>query len=145
LVKTLPELIEASESLTLKLVLEAHMELTKGHADRLREVLDHAGQGRRGEMSKAMKGLIEEVKEVIGQIGKCPARDNAIISVMKLVERYEIVGYQTACENDFGPDHAKILGSLNETLDEERSMYLHLNELAQGMNYDQSRKKSIKC
>jgi len=133
LAEALPKMVEASQSSALKTVLKDYLEVTRKHANRLQDIFSNIGQNPQGVTSKAMKGLIEESEEVVNQTEKCPARDAAIVSVVKLVERYEIVGYQMACEHAADLAHTRIVELLNESLDEERTMNLSLNELAQGM------------
>jgi len=134
LVEALPKMVEASQSLTLKFVLRAHLEVAIGHAERLQDIISNIGQVSQRLKNKTMKGLIEESEEVINHTVKCQDRDSTIINVVKLVECYEIVVYQTACEHAADLGHTRIVELLNRTLKEEREMSLHLNELALGMD-----------
>jgi ferritin-like metal-binding protein YciE len=133
LIEALPKMAEACQSLTLRLVLEAHVEVTKSHADRLKDIFSNILQNPQRLICKAIKKLIVESEDIISKAEKSQDREAAIIRLAQRVEQYEITWYQTACEHAIELHHTKIVELLNKTLNEERSMNLHLNELAQGM------------
>jgi ferritin-like metal-binding protein YciE len=131
--EALPKMVEASQSLTLKLVLQAQLEVTKEHAYRLQDILSNLGQKTQGVTCKVMKGLIQESEDVIHKTENGQARDIAIISMMQRVEKYEISGYGTAMEHAVDLGQRRVVEVLDKTINEERAMNLHLSELAQGI------------
>jgi Mn-containing catalase len=98
LVKALPKMAEAANSETLQRAFEIHLEETKGHVERLKEVFGLVGVPAKGKTCKGMQGLLEEGEEVIQEAeGKDPAAaDLALIAAAQKVEHYEISGYGTA-------------------------------------------------
>jgi len=74
LVKALPKMAEAANSEALRSAFEVHLEQTKGHVERLKEVFGLVGVQAKGKPCKGMQGLIEEGEEVIEEAeGKDPA------------------------------------------------------------------------
>jgi ferritin-like metal-binding protein YciE len=133
LVEALPKIAQASQSQALKLILEDHLEVTKEHARRLRDIFSNIGQNSHGMTCKVMKGLIEESERVIRYVADGSARDTGIINVVLRMEHYEIGGYVIAREHASNLGHTRIVELLEETLNEERVMNSYLNELAQSL------------
>jgi len=98
LVKALPKMATAANSEALRRALENHLDETKGHVERLKEVFGLVGLQAKGKACKGMQGLLEEGEEVIQEgEGKDPAAaDLALIAAAQKVEHYEISGYGTA-------------------------------------------------
>ena len=98
LVKALPKMVEAANSEALKTSFEVHLEQTKGHVERLKEVFGLLGVQAKGKTCKGMQGLLEEGEEIIQEgEGKDPAAaDLALIAAAQKVEHYEISAYGTA-------------------------------------------------
>jgi Mn-containing catalase len=98
LVKALPKMAKAATSEALQQAFETHLEETKGHVERLKEVFALVGVPAKGKTCKGMQGLIEEGEEVMEEAeGKDPASaDLALIAAAQKVEHYEISGYGTA-------------------------------------------------
>jgi len=98
LVKALPKMAKAANSEALQSAFETHLDETKGHVERLKEVFGLLGVPAKGKTCKGMQGLIEEGDEVIAEgERKDPASaDLALIAAAQKVEHYEISGYGTA-------------------------------------------------
>jgi len=133
LIEALPKMSKASESTDLRLVLNNHLEMTKKQANRLQEIFSNIGQNPYGATCMAMKDLVRESEDVANNADIGQTRDVAIISMMQRVEQYEIWVYKAACEHAADLGHTKIVESLNDTINEERTMNLHLSEIAQGL------------
>jgi Mn-containing catalase len=98
LVKALPKMAKAANSEALQQAFDTHLEETKGHVERLKEVFALVGAPAKGKPCKGMQGLVEEGDEVMedGE-GKDPASaDLALIAAAQKVEHYEISAYGTA-------------------------------------------------
>src|SRR5947199_169698 len=65
LIKALPKMGEAAENEALKSGFEMHLTETETHVQRLEQVFELFGKEARGKKCKAMKGLIDEGKELI--------------------------------------------------------------------------------
>ncbi|HEY1120883.1 MAG TPA: ferritin-like domain-containing protein [Haloferula sp.] len=119
LVKALPKMAKAASAPTLKKGIEKHLEETKGHVQRLEQIAELLDASPKGKSCKAMKGLLEEGSEVIGEEGDDVVKDLAIIGAAQKVEHYEIASYGTAraLAESLGMDEVAEL--LQATLDEE--------------------------
>ena len=119
LVKALPKMAKAASAPTLKKGIEKHLEETKGHVQRLEQIADLLEASPKGKACKAMKGLLAEGAEVIGEEGDDVIKDLAIIGAAQKVEHYEIASYGTAraLAETLGMDEVAEL--LQATLDEE--------------------------
>jgi ferritin-like metal-binding protein YciE len=132
LVEALPKMASAASHDELRQAFEHHLEETRGHVERLREVFGRLGRTPGGETCQAMKGLIAEGEEVVQAQGDPAVKDAALIAAAQRVEHYEIAGYGTvrtfADQLDLGD--AKDL--LDQTLDEESSADKLLTKIATG-------------
>jgi len=142
LIKALPKMAEATTSEQLKSALEAHLEQTRVHVNRLEEIFEDLGQKPVQVTCKAMKGLIEEGEEMVHKSERCAARDAGIIGAAQRVEHYEIAGYGTAKSHASMLGHEHIQELLQETLDEERDADQRLNELAESSINSQAKQMS---
>jgi ferritin-like metal-binding protein YciE len=67
LIKALPKMAKAAKNPDLRNAFIEHLEQTKGHLERLKQVADKLGKRLAGHTCAAMKGLIEEGSEWIGE------------------------------------------------------------------------------
>lgn len=134
LVKALPKLAKEAESQELRAGIEQHLEQTKGHVDRLREIFDAMGEKPSGKRCAAMVGLIEEGEGMMDEDFETGVKDAALISAAQRVEHYEIAAY--GCLRTWagllGENEAENL--LQQTLDEEKEADEKLTELSQKIN-----------
>ncbi|MDD5198613.1 MAG: ferritin-like domain-containing protein [Terrimicrobiaceae bacterium] len=133
LTKALPKMAKASTHEELSTAFEEHLGETRGHVERLEKALKLLDATTGREKCKAMEGLIEEGKKVIGEDATDAVRDALIISIAQKVEHYEIAGYGTA------RTFAELLGEKNvaellqDTLDEEIQADDKLTAIAEGV------------
>jgi ferritin-like metal-binding protein YciE len=133
LIAGLPRLAAATHSYDLRDTLEAHLEDTRVHVDRLQEIFDEMGiRFTPTKTSRAMQGLIAEGDEIAGSDGDPVALDAALIGAAQRVEQYEIASYGTAraLSNELGL--AKTSSLLERTLAEEEKASKALGKLAAG-------------
>lgn len=136
LLKALPKMVKAASSPELKKGFTKHLAETQVHVKRLESIMESLDESPKGKVCKAMKGLVEEGKEVIKEKMDPAVKDAALIGAAQKVEHYEIAGYGTA------RTYAKLLGlkevakTLQETLDEEGETDEALTTLAQAINLD---------
>ncbi len=130
LIKALPKMAKAATNPDLSAGFTEHLEQTKEHAARLKQILESHGQTTRGPKCKAMEGLVEEGAEMIEEEADDEVRDAGLICAAQRVEHYEIAGY--GCVRTF----AELLGDkegaklLQTTLDEEGDTDKKLTKLA---------------
>jgi ferritin-like metal-binding protein YciE len=137
LIDALPTMAEKARHPELKRAFEAHLEETRGHRERLEQVFRNLDEDPSGVTCKAMKGLISEAKEFIGQVENMLSEDApdavidaGLIADAQRVEHYEIAGYGTVshyAEMLGRQDDARILQGI---LDNEKSTDEKLNRIA---------------
>ena len=110
---------------------QEHLEQTKGHAQRLEQILSSHKQTTRGPKCKGLEGVIAEGAEMIEEEADVEGKDAGLIAAAQRVEHYEMAGYGTA------RTYAELLGDkegaklLALTLEEEKQTDQKLSKLAQ--------------
>ena len=136
LVKTLPKMAKAATSEELRSGFEEHLEQTRGHVDRLKEIFDSLGEKPTGKKCAGMMGIIKEGEELMDEEFADGAMDAALISAAQRVEHYEIAAY--GCVRSWadllGDTEASAL--LETTLDDEKETDKKLTELAEQINVE---------
>jgi ferritin-like metal-binding protein YciE len=79
-----------------------------------------------------MRGLVEEVEEVLSATRNEQVKDAALIGAAQRVEHYEMAGYGTARAFAKNLGLTEIADILQETLDEEGAANKKLTALAEG-------------
>jgi ferritin-like metal-binding protein YciE len=121
LVKALPKLAKAAEDDELQQAFSEHLEETKEHVDRLKQVFSLLQEKPAGKHCKGMEGLVEEGKEAIDEEEEGEAYDIGLIGAAARVEHYEIAGYTVVIAMLKGLGLEEAAGHLEETLHEENS------------------------
>lgn len=131
LVKALPKMAKAAANEELKSAFQEHLSVTEQHVQRLEQVFELLGEKAKTKPCKAMKGLVEEGAEVIGEDYEADIKDAALIGAAQRVEHYEIAGYGTAraMAEALGLNEAAEL--LEQTEDEEGDADKKLTEIAE--------------
>jgi ferritin-like metal-binding protein YciE len=131
LLKALPKMAKAASSPELRTAFLDHLKETQGQVQRLEKIFHKLDVSPKGKKCKAMEGLIEEGKEVMGEEAEQAVMDAALIAAAQRVEHYEMAGY--GCVRTFarllGYDQASAL--LQATLEEEGAADKKLTELAE--------------
>ena len=133
IVKALPKMIKKTSNPELKDAMSTHLEETKGHVERVEQVMELLGMPVRGKTCKAMQGIIEEGKEVMEEDAEDDVMDAALIGAAQKVEHYEIATYGTLCT------YAELLGLrdakrlLGQNLEEEKRTDAKLTQLAESV------------
>lgn len=130
LLKALPKMAKASTNAELKAGFEEHLEQTKGHLERLKQIGEQLGFGLTGHKCKAMEGLVEEGAEMISEDAEDSVRDAGLIGAAQRVEHYEMAGYGTARALATRLGHDDVADLLTQTLEEEEETDAKLTELA---------------
>jgi ferritin-like metal-binding protein YciE len=134
LVKALPKMAKAARSEALREGFEQHLQQTKGHVQRLEQILGAMDENPKGRKCAGMQGLVQEGEEVIEENSDGDALDAGLIAAAQRVEHYEIAGY--GCVRTF----AELLGEseavnlLQQTLDEEKETDEKLTEIGKEVN-----------
>ncbi|MCU1243608.1 MAG: hypothetical protein JWO71_4334 [Candidatus Acidoferrum typicum] len=134
LVKGLPKVAKAATSEKLRAAVEEHLEQTKGHVDRLKEIFDNMGEKATGKKCAGMMGILKEGEEIMDEDYEGEVMDAALISAAQRVEHYEIAAY--GCVRTWadllGESEASSL--LDKTLEEEKETDEKLTQLAEEIN-----------
>jgi ferritin-like metal-binding protein YciE len=120
LIKALPKMAAAATSEELTAAFESHLAETEYHITRLEQVFTSLDEPVQSKECKAMKGLLEEGKDLMEEMAGSSALDAALIAAAQKVEHYEIASYGTlrAWAEKMGHDEAAEF--LAATLDEEK-------------------------
>lgn len=138
LVKALPGMAEAAQSVLLRQAFEKHLGETEGHVRRLESVFNELGKDPKSTTCAAMKGLVKEGETVIGDMDESALRDAGLIAAANRVEHYEIAAYGSArtFAQTLGMSNAANL--LAQTLEEEKAADRKLTEIAESMVNNQA-------
>ncbi len=153
LTRALPKMAKAATSPELKAAFQEHLEVTKGHVNRLEQVFEQIGKPAKGKKCEAMKGLITEGKELMEEDILPEILDAGMIGAAQRVEHYEMAGYGTVRTMAEVLGHWEAAGLLDQTLKEEEEAdkkltmiakkFVNLRALNAGSNQDeQSPRKS---
>jgi ferritin-like metal-binding protein YciE len=129
--KNLPTMIDKASDPQLQQGLRMHLTETQNQIKRLEQVFQMHGQPVKGTTCAAMDGILEEAKEILGDVKDKDVIDAAIISSAQAVEHYEITRYGTlvAFAKQLGrEDCARVL---QENLTEEKEADRRLTEVAE--------------
>jgi ferritin-like metal-binding protein YciE len=131
LVQALPKVAAAAQSEELKKAFNEHLDETRGHVQRLDEIIGQLGVTP-STHCKGMEGLIAEGEEVIAEAGDPVAKDAALIAAAQRIEHYEIAAYGTARTLADELDFDGAADLLDQTLDEEANADKLLTKIATG-------------
>lgn len=131
LTKALPKMVKNAKDAKLKKAFEDHLEETKEHKSRLEEICSELDINPRGEVCKAMKGLLKEAEDFLDEVKDDDVKNAGMIAEAQRVEHYEISGYGTAVRYAKELGHDEIAKKLKKTLDEEYQADKTLNDLAE--------------
>ncbi|MBT1705976.1 ferritin-like domain-containing protein [Chryseosolibacter indicus] len=137
LVKTLPKLQEAATNDELKQAFATHLEQTKTHVERIKEVFSLIGEEAETQKCPAMAGIAEEGEEIIDETEEGTSqRDVGLIFAAQKAEHYEIATYGglvTLAQTIGLNDAAEVL---QQTLAEEKETDSLLTQIAESkINY----------
>lgn len=130
LVRAIPKMAKAASSEDLREALQEHLEVTKGHVQRLEEVFNVLGVPAKAKPCAGMKGIIEEGEEVMGQDAEETLGDLAIAAAAQRVEHYEMAVYGTARTFAEHLGNQEAANLLQQTLDEEKEADEKLTEIS---------------
>src|SRR3982074_440483 len=133
LLKALPRMAKKASSPDLRAAFEEHLGQTEQQVNRLEKIFKGLGEKPTGKTCKAMKGLVEEGKEVIDEDGDESVLDAALIGAAQRVEHYEIAGYGVVRTFAALLGEEDAMGLLQRTLNEEAEADKKLTKLAESV------------
>jgi ferritin-like metal-binding protein YciE len=132
IIKALPKMAKATSTPELKRAFERHLEETRRQVDRLEQIGEQLEIKLTGKKCKGMEGLIEEGKELMGEL-EDEALDAGLIGAAQKVEHYEIAAYGTARAHAEMLGYSKVARLLQQTLNEEANTDKKLTQLAESV------------
>jgi len=137
LTKALPKMAKAATSPVLRDAFQAHLEETRGHVERLEQVMEGLGEKVRGKHCDGIEGIIEEGKSVMEEEFDDTTMDACLIAAGQRAEHYEIAAYGTLVAWARAMGHTDAADLLQETLGEEKAADEKLTALAEaGINQE---------
>lgn len=130
IIEALPEMAEVASHAELKRAFGKHLDETRAHSERLKQIFDRLDEVPTGQLCEATQGLVSEAREIILAKGDDAVRDAGLIACAQRIEHYEIADY--GCAHTF----AKALGEeaaglLAQTLKEEKDSDERFTSLAE--------------
>jgi ferritin-like metal-binding protein YciE len=132
LIKALPKLAKAATSSVLRDAFESHLEETRGHVERLEQVLEGLGERVKGKHCDGIAGIIDEGKSVMDKDFDEATMDACLIAAGQRAEHYEMAAYGTLVAWAKTMGHTEAADLLQQTLDEEKAADEKLTSLAEG-------------
>lgn len=121
----------AASSPDLQKAIRSHLEVTKGHVQRLEQIFMSLGEKPKSKPCAGMKGLIQEGQETIkGRMAE-QLMDAALIGAAQRVEHYEMAAYGTARSLAEKLGNTEAVELLEETLNEEKDADSELSRIAE--------------
>ncbi|MDQ6704462.1 MAG: ferritin-like domain-containing protein, partial [Acidobacteriota bacterium] len=139
LIRALPKMAKAASDSELGEAFREHLEQTKGQARRIEEVFGFLEMKPKSKLCQAMKGLVEEGQETMGEDMEDSLMDCAIIGAARRIEHYEMAGYDTARSLAQSVGIKEISNLLQETLNEETQADKRLMQIAKRLVKDAGR------
>jgi ferritin-like metal-binding protein YciE len=132
ILKTLPKMARKADDAELREVFESHRAETETQIENLEKVFRLLDLKPRGVTCEAIKGILEESKEIMEEAGDGETCDAGMIAAAQAVEHYEITRYGTmvAWARRLGMKDAANL--LKANLDQEYVADRKLSLLAEG-------------
>ena len=131
IVKALPDMIEKATNRELTAGFKSHLAETENQISRLEQAFELLGEKPKGTKCPAIDGIIDEAKEIAGEIDNKKVLDAALVAAGQAVEHYEITRYGTLItwSKELGKDAIGKL--LTTTLNEEKATDKKLSALAE--------------
>ena len=134
--KGLPGLIAAATDTTLVAGLQAHLEESRIHAERVTSILErHLGEAA-SKKCPAIHTLVSEAEDDMQDAGSTAVRDITIIAAAQEVEHHEIAVYGTLAAWAQLMDHQEDVALLTMTLEEEKAADMKLTQVSDSVNLE---------
>jgi ferritin-like metal-binding protein YciE len=129
--KALPTMIQKASNPKLRQGFETHLRETENQVKRLEQIFSKLGQSPKAVDCPAIDGIIEEAKDVAGEISDKRVLDAALVASAQAVEHYEITRYGTLIAWAKQLGHQDCVSLLQQTLGEEEATDKKLTAMAE--------------
>jgi ferritin-like metal-binding protein YciE len=145
LVRALPKMAKSASNEELENAFREHLEVTRGQVQRLEQIFESMDMRAKSKPCKAMKGLVEEAQELIGENFEEMVLDAGLVGSARKVEHYEMAGYESArgLAQQLGMGDAAQL--LQETLREEMEADRLLAQISKRMMKDNASTRKMQA
>ena len=134
LTEALPKMAEAATEPQLKQAFTTHLQETRQHVTRVKEILGETSESVSEKKSKALAALISEGEEMIKDAKDSAVRDAGLILAGQRVEHYEIASYGAVRQYAQLLGEEKAVQKLEETLKDEGHADHLLTEISKSAN-----------
>ena len=128
--KALPDMIKKASDAQLKKGFQMHLRQTKGQIKRLDRAFKALKEKPKGTKCPAIDGILDEAKEIAGEVDDKVVLNAALIAAAQAVEHYEITRYGTLTAWAKALGHGNVAKLLHANLNEEKATDKKLNTLA---------------
>jgi ferritin-like metal-binding protein YciE len=129
--KALPTMIQKASNPQLRQGFETHLRETENQVKRLEQIFSKLGRSPKAVDCPAIDGIIEEAKDVAGEISDKRVLDAALVASAQAVEHYEITRYGTLIAWAKQLGHQDCVSLLQQTLGEEEATDKKLTAMAE--------------
>ena len=136
LITAWPKMANAATTPQLKSAFTTHLKETKEQLVRLNKISTKLGKPFTGHTCAAMKGLIAEGNEWMGENAAPEVMDAGLIAAAQRVEHYEMAGYGSVHNFSQLLGEKEATGLLAETLQEEEATNKQLKVLAKSIDVE---------
>jgi ferritin-like metal-binding protein YciE len=119
LVRALPKMAKAASDEGLRNALREHLEVTRAHVERIKQLFESMEMRARSRSCKGMRGIVEEGQDLIAEDREAALTDAAIIAAGRRVEHYEMAAYENLRDMVRQMGNKEAAGIIEETLREE--------------------------
>jgi len=134
LTEALPKMAEAATEPQLKQAFTTHLQETRQHVTRIKEILGDTKQSVSEKKSKATSSLISEGEEMIKDAKDNAVRDAALILAGQRVEHYEMASYGAVRQYAQLLGEDKAMQKLEDSLKDEGHADHLLTEISKTAN-----------
>ncbi len=127
-----PEMAEGASDSELKSLFRKESGVVRDQISRLDGIFATLRISKDSVISKGMRGIIEEGREILQEMGDSRVKDAALISIAQEMKHYELAAYGSVRAWAKDLDEPKAATLLRESLHEEGSMDKKLTSLAEG-------------
>ncbi len=128
--KSLPDMIKKASDAQLKKGFQMHLRQTKGQIKRLDRAFKLLKEKPKGTKCPAIEGILDEAKEIAGEVDDKVVLNAALIAAAQAVEHYEITRYGTLTAWAKALGYSGVAKLLHANLNEEKATDKKLNILA---------------
>jgi ferritin-like metal-binding protein YciE len=123
--------LKVASSPALREGIQLHIEQTESQIERVEQVLEKLSARPGRKVCEAMRGLVEEAQNEIGEHDKGPILDLVIVAGMQRIEHYEIAAYGTDIALAKALEEQEIVDLLASILEEEKETDRNLTEVTE--------------